>query len=277
VPRLHVLPLQRIEISGQRTFQQASSEPLGEDWQAELNQLRSTRASAAAAIKTAQTNADPAVAQLRSDAAYVQRTVAALPPGDARDTLLDMSAELRREAEAAAAAAGLQPTEVRAGKQQRRADLRAPGDRKIKPLLPRQKGTGSTLRQRRVTQQQQAAPEDRCDPLPKIGSRSRQDVKVGLPAGVGWGRSSRIANLPHQASIGWQPTCTLSARSPMSCTVEARRDDQGQPAGHRHSQWGPTLASALKAAEAAVSAVTRRQRRQVRCSRGLHSCTAFNR
>jgi len=63
---LHVLPLQRIEISGQRTFQQASSEPLGEDWQAELNQLRSTRASAAAAIKTAQTNADPAVADRKS-------------------------------------------------------------------------------------------------------------------------------------------------------------------------------------------------------------------
>lgn len=180
--------LQHIEISGQRTFQQASSEPLGEDWQAELKQLRAAKASAAAAIQQAQTNADPAVAQLRSDAAYVQRTVAALPQGEDRQALLDMSAELRRKAEAAAAAAGLQPTEVRAGKQQRRADLRGPTDRKVKPLLPRQKGDGSTLRQRRGGQQQQqeVAPEDRCDPLPKATKRGKQVDKVGLQAGRGW-------------------------------------------------------------------------------------------
>lgn len=165
-------------------FQQASSEPLGEDWQAELKQLRAAKASAAAAIQQAQTNADPAVAQLRSDAAYVQRTVAALPQGEDRQALLDMSAELRRKAKAAAAAAGLQPTEVRAGKQQRRADLRGPTDRKVKPLLPRQKGDGSTLRQRRGGQQQQqeVAPEDRCDPLPKATKRGKQVDKVGLQA-----------------------------------------------------------------------------------------------
>lgn len=178
--------LQHIEVSGQRTFQQASSEPLGEDWQAELKQLRAAKASAAAAIQQAHTNADPGVAQLRSDAAYVQRTVAALPQGEDRQALLDMSAELRRQAEAAAAAAGLQPTEVRAGKQQRRADLRGPGDRKVKPLLQRQKGDGSTLRQRRGGQQQQeVAPEDRCDPLPKAAKKGKQVDKVGLQAGRG--------------------------------------------------------------------------------------------
>lgn len=193
-------------------------------------------------MQQAQTNADPAVAQLRNDAAYVQRTVAALPEGEARQALLDKSAELRGEAEAAAAAASLQPTEVRAGKQQRRRNLRSPDDRVVKALLARSKGDSATLRQRRV-QQQQVALEDRCDELPKLAKRGKQVKKVSLQ------RDSRGAI----GRGGWRadaPKNRLAAH--LTCTADARRHRAWQHRRHPAPQRRLAQPHAQEA-EAAVS------------------------
>ena len=164
------LSAQPIDINKVRTFQQASKEPLGEDWHAELRSLQGGKEAASVAIQKAQTNADPGVAQLRSDAAFLQRTYTALPEGEARLGLLQRSADLRAEAEELAAAAGLQPTAVRAGKQARRARKRV-----IAALFP---GRKNSKGKRRDALAQAVAPENRCDELPTLGKKGKAVHKV---------------------------------------------------------------------------------------------------
>lgn len=164
------LSVQAIDINTARTFQQASKEPLGEDWHAELRSLHGGKEAASVAIQKAQTNADPGVAQLRSDAAFLQRTYTALPEGEARLGLLQRSADLRAEAEDLAATAGLQPTAVRAGKQARRQ-----AKRKITALFP---GRKNSKGKRSGALEQVVAPENRCDELPTLGKKGKAVHKV---------------------------------------------------------------------------------------------------
>ena len=160
-------------INVARTFQEPTIEPLGDDWHAEVTNLRQGKMAATAAIEKTQTNADPGLAQLRSDAACVQRAYLALPDEEACEALLQHSAALRAEAEQLVAAAGLQPTEVRAGKQQRRRQQRNPEDRVVKALQPwRNRPRCSSAAG------QEMAPENRCDPLPQLGKRGIAVNKV---------------------------------------------------------------------------------------------------
>lgn len=179
---LHPRPTcpQRIEINVARTFQQPTIEPLGDDWHAEVANLRKGREEASAAIQQAQTNADPELAQLRSDAAGVQRAFKALPDGEARQVLLQRSAALRAEAEQLAAAAGLQPTAVRAGKQQRRREGRNDEDKVVKALQP---WRSSSKRRRSGVPAQEVAPENRCDPLPTLTKKGIAVHKVRACSG----------------------------------------------------------------------------------------------
>lgn len=168
---------QRIEIGGQRTFQQATVEPLGEDWQDEVRGLQRARAAADTAVRTAQSNADAGTAQLRSDLAFVQRTHASLLDGPERQQLQQAAADARRVAEGVAEAAQLPLTAVRAGKVERarrQRDLRAEGDRKAKKLLPRSSGRKATLRQQR----HKAAAAGVSDELPKLAKKGKAVTRV---------------------------------------------------------------------------------------------------
>jgi len=59
--------LQSIDISCQRTFQQAPTEPMGDDTGAgELRSLLAAQGATATAVRHSQSNADPAVAAIRN-------------------------------------------------------------------------------------------------------------------------------------------------------------------------------------------------------------------
>ncbi|KAL4451780.1 hypothetical protein ABPG75_007442 [Micractinium tetrahymenae] len=159
-----------IEISGPRTFQQASIEPLGERWQEEVKGLRAAKQASAVTIRQSQTNADPVIAEMRHSCAYVQRVVAALPADcEERAGLREGLAKLAEQAAAAEAALQLQPTAVRAGKQQRRQAGRHADDRVVKPLFPSRAKRGASL----PAPAQPLAEEDRCDPLPRLTKRGK--------------------------------------------------------------------------------------------------------
>ncbi|KAL4430891.1 hypothetical protein ABPG75_006147 [Micractinium tetrahymenae] len=159
-----------IEISGPRTFQQASIEPLGERWQEEVKGLRAAKQASAVTIRQSQTNADPVIAEMRHSCAYVQRVVAALPADcEERAGLREGPAKLAEQAAAAEAALQLQPTAVRAGKQQRRQAGRHADDRVVKPLFPSRAKRGASL----PAPAQPLAEEDRCDPLPRLTKRGK--------------------------------------------------------------------------------------------------------
>ena len=134
--------LQPINISCHRTFQQAGSEPLGEDWgKAEMQTLLTVQASTTTAIRRAQSNADPFVAGVRQDAAQVVQVLLSLPEGETRQRLAQALGDLRVEVEAASAQAQLPLTTVRAGKVDRRQNGRPEGQRKVTALFPNRKGS----------------------------------------------------------------------------------------------------------------------------------------
>jgi hypothetical protein len=197
---------QRIAIAPARTFQAAAVEPLGDDWHAELTSLLRGKAAATAAIQRAQTNADPGVAQLRSDAAFLQHAYTALPEGDAREGLLERSAALRTEAEQLVAAAGLQPTEVRTGKQRRRREGRHPEDKVVHALYP------GRSKRRRSAAAQEVAPENQCDPLPKLAKKGMAVTKVCACIGRQGGRQAG-----RQAASGEEPApCSVRIGHPQN-------------------------------------------------------------
>ena len=81
-------PAQLIDISRHRKFQQASSEPLGSDsGRAELSTIWGVRATNATSIRQMQSNADPAVAQLRQDLTGIEFIAINLPDGKEREEL----------------------------------------------------------------------------------------------------------------------------------------------------------------------------------------------
>ena len=152
--------MQRISISSQRTFQQAASEPLGPDWgRAELHALVGVRSASASAIRQAQSNADPAVAELRRHLASIERIAISLPAGQDRESLLRGVKNLHTEAEGSASRAQLQVTATRAGKQAQRQNGRPENQRVVTALLPNRthKRSHPSLAQQAGQQRQQQA------------------------------------------------------------------------------------------------------------------------
>lgn len=170
--------LQRIDISCQRTFQQAPFEPMGDDMGAgELSSLLATQSATAAAVQRGQSNADPAVAAIRGDLATVQRIALGLPAEEQQE-LQQAIKDLRSKAEGMAEAAHMQPTETRVGKQDRRRNGRPEGQRVLTALYEGRKNKRS--RAALIHQQQeQVQAEDCSDPLPKATKRGRPTHKVG--------------------------------------------------------------------------------------------------
>lgn len=172
--------LQRIEISCGRTFQQPKEEPLGPDWgQAEMRRLVTAREDTAAAIRKAQSNADPFAAGLRQDLAQVQRRILSLPEGEERAQLRQAVSELRSKAEQAAVQAKLPLTKARAGKVARRQQGRQDNQAQVTALHPSRKRSGVPL-----VQQQGAAFEtgDDFQPKAKKGRKAGLKVRAGVAA-----------------------------------------------------------------------------------------------
>lgn len=156
-----------------RTFQEASREPLGEDWGAgEMQALREAGLAGGTALRRAQSNVDPLVAQVRRDLAFTERTVTSLPAGEQREALARAAADLRSQAERAAADVKLPLTAVRGGKvtrrQQGRPTGRLPSDRKVKALHPGR----SKKRQRAHQDGEPLEHGDEFQPRPKKGKPS---------------------------------------------------------------------------------------------------------
>ena len=130
-------------------FQQAPFEPLGSDeGRGELLRLLAAPAATAAAVQQSQSNADPAVAAVRADFAFVQRTFLGLPEGAEREEL-----------------------------QQRIQGLRPENQRLTTALFPGR--THMRSRAALAEQQQQAQPEARSDAFPKATKKGKPTHKVG--------------------------------------------------------------------------------------------------
>ena len=171
--------LQRITIHRPRTFQQLASEPLGADWgKAEMRGLLTMQGSTAAAIRRAQSNAEPAVAGLRNDLAYIERTVLSLPEGEEKEALLQGVADLRSRAVEAAARTKLPPTAQRAGKVQRRQAGRPEGQHKVTALQPTR-----THSSKRPLAQQSGSYGDEFKPQ---GKKGRTSEKVSIRGTAAW-------------------------------------------------------------------------------------------
>lgn len=228
-----------------RTFQEASQEPLGQDYgAAEMEALRAAGRAGTTAIRRAKSNADPLVAQVRRDLAYAAGTVATLPAGEERDALAQAAADLRSQAERAAADAKLPLTAVRAGKvvrrQQGRPEGRQPMDRVVKALHP---GRSGRKRQRQKSKGGEALEQsDEFQPRRKKGKPSH---KVGA--------GCHAATQPHS-------THCMHALSnlPLSLPTCRRAGPRCQT-----TRMAPSCGTALRTT-AAPSASRRRRRRRRR-------------
>lgn len=154
--------LQRIDISRQRRFQEASSEPLGSDWgKAELGGIMGVRTANAAAIRQVQSNTDPAVAKLRQRLACLERIAINLPEGEEREELWQDVEDLCSKAESFSVSAKLPLTMTRAGKVKRRQNGRPEEQRLVTALHPSRQHhrQRASLVQQQVAQQQLAEPQ----------------------------------------------------------------------------------------------------------------------
>jgi len=166
-------PLQRINISGERTFQQPSKEPMGEDWEAELAQLMAVPKSFTHGIRRAQSNADPCVAAARQLLATAER---GLPEGEGREAVLRFFSEGQRMMEHLLEEAQLPTTKTRAGKQQRRRNGRTESQHKVTALFPARRNVRGRAP---LVQQVEGQAADRSDPLPTLGKKGKAVNKVG--------------------------------------------------------------------------------------------------
>lgn len=173
--------LQRIDISRQRRFQEASSEPLGSDWgKAELGGIMGVRTANAAAIRQVQSNADPAVAKLRQRLACLERIAINLPEGDEREELWQDLEDLCSKAESFSVSARLPLTMTRAGKVARRQNGRPEEQRLVTALHPSRqphRPRASLVQQLAEPQQQGAGPQQ--------GAGQQQEARQEQPAAGG--------------------------------------------------------------------------------------------
>lgn len=139
-----------------------------------MRQLVLSKQSTAAAIRKAQSNADPFVAGLRQDLAQLQRLIVTLPDSEERDELRQAVSDLRSKAEQAAVGAKLPRTEARAGKVQRRQQGRPDNQVKVTALHPGRKRSGVPL-----VQQQSGDFEAGDEFQPKAKKGRKASVKVG--------------------------------------------------------------------------------------------------
>ncbi len=221
--------LQRIELGSSRTFQQPLREPLGTDWGAEVRMLMAAQQASAAAMRRSQSNADPEVAAVRGDLGYVQRVFLSLPEGDERDDLQQSIKGLRSKAEQMAAAAQLQPTATRAGKQERRQNGRPEGQRISTALHP---GRTNTRKRVPLAQQQAAGVSD---PFTSKAKKGKDVRKVGRQDGTEQPCMCRLGRL-YVAAMNPRLTCfsstpVLQVRGP---TVPGNLDGTMQRNGAPH-------------------------------------------
>ena len=184
--------LQRIDISRHRKFQQASSEPLGSDsGRAELSTIWGVRATNATSIRQMQSNADPAVAQLRQDLTGIEFIAINLPDGKEREELRQAVHDLRSKAESLGVSAKLPLTATRAGKVARRRNGRREEQRVVTALQPsrQQNRKRAPLAQQQQAEQQQpgqqhaaggtaAGRAEAGDPFPTLGKKGKPTNKV---------------------------------------------------------------------------------------------------
>ena len=184
--------LQRIDISRHRKFQQASSEPLGSDsGRAELSTIWGVRATNATSIRQMQSNADPAVAQLRQDLTGIEFIAINLPDGKEREELRQAVHDLRSKAESLGVSAKLPLTAKRAGKVARRRNGRREEQRVVTALQPsrQQNRKRAPLAQQQQAEQQQAGQQQAAggaaagraeagDPFPTLGKKGKPTNKV---------------------------------------------------------------------------------------------------
>lgn len=143
----------------------------------EVHSLLMTESATAAAVRHSVSNADPAVAAIRGDLATIQRVALGLPAEEQQE-LQQAIKDLRSKAEGMAEAAHMQPTETRAGKQERRRNGRPEGQRVVTALhggRQNRRGRAALIRQ----QQEQQQPEDCSDPFPKAAKKGKPTHKVG--------------------------------------------------------------------------------------------------
>ena len=201
-------PLQRIDISRQRKFQEAGSEPLGSDWgKAEVDGIVGVRAANAASIRQMQSNADPAVAQLRQDLACIEFTAINLPDCEERKELRWAVEDLRSKAESFKVSTKLPLTEARAGKVARRQNGRPEEQRVVTALHPgrlqnrkraalaQHQAGQQQLGEQQVGQQQAAA----GDPFPTLAKKGKPTNKV---RGKHMGRLACAGAVQHPNAAG---------------------------------------------------------------------------
>ena len=229
--------LQPIDISCQRTFQQAPFEPMGTDMGAgELRSLLAAKGATAAAVRQGQSNADPAVAAIRGDMATIQRIALGLPAEEQQE-LQQAIKDLRGKAEAMAEAAHLEPTETRAGKQERRRNGRPEGQRLVTALHKGRKhkrGRAALIRQ----QQQQQEPENCSDPFPKATRKGKPTHKVEARLWVEAVECWFARQHVHSSDL----TC-----SHVACSTGARPDSARQCGRYRLAQRSPAPPAAQAA------------------------------
>lgn len=256
---------QAYNINIRRTFQLPASEPLGADWgAAELQALVGAPAQCAAAIQQVTGNADPEIAGARRAAAYAVSVADSLPEGEQRQAVLAALADAERLAREAAASAQLPATAVRAGKVGRRVnsrgeELRADGQRTVRPLLER----AGAKRQALVAEEGVFS----GDEFKKRARKGKATDKVGGWAGasawpVGCRQARRVARLNCSTHLqccrcaAWSPTRTAprsataprtTARARAGARAGARPEAAAGGGGGGMPAVGPILASSTNA------------------------------
>ena len=218
---------QPIEVKG-RTFQQPSTEPLGDDWAAELRLLQGTRQASAAAIQRS-VRSDPT--GLRAKVAECGRMLASLPEEEAEEARAELEG-LHNKLALLAEGVALRPTRKRSGKQHNKQRKRSDEAKLTHALFPsrsKQHGKGKQLGKRKRLPTAEVS-----DPLPNLRQKDESSKKVGGrlqgcrcgagDAAWGWLLSGVTRSSPHSNDVCW-PALAVP-----------RRDEARQRAGHGAAQ-----------------------------------------
>lgn len=194
---------QPIEIKG-RTFQQPSTEPLGDDWAAELRQLQGMRQASAAAIQRS-VRSDPT--GLRSKVAECGRMLASLPEEEAEAARPEIEG-LHNKLALLAEGVALRPSRKRSGKQQTKQSKRSDDAKLTHALFP------SRSKQHAKGKKRKRLPTaDVSDPLPNLRQKDESSKKVG-------GRLQGCGGGAGDAAWGWL-LCGVSPAHHLTATPPA--------------------------------------------------------